>query len=512
MPYVNPDLFWHLSAGRRIAETGSVPRADWLSFTFSGASWVDFEWLTQLLWHGAFSAAGWWGLWALKAALFSIAGALLWKALGLYKLPLEAKAGWLLAWALALMPANDLRPENASLAGFGLLWWWVERERLEAARKPHPREIALFAAGFMLWANLHAGFAYGLLLLALAALAAEPERRPRLAAVLAAGFCGTLLNPWGLRLYPILVEHARAIGDLARVIKEWQPPTMKDPWLWPFWALFLGTFSIILERQTKGELPKLHALAICVFGLSAGRHVRTIPYFAAAAVPVAAAAFSSMNWKARRAAGWAGLAALFVYAGLRVVPEVGAKPFRPTHVPQGVADFLEAEEAVLGGKKMAHPMEWGGYLGYRFGTRFPIFADGRYLFHGIVRDSLEATAEPELYRKFVDELGADVVLLKRSRDVVYTEAPTKEGRKLVLFRPSWLFFVPRPDWALVYYDEQGMVFIRRTKAPKDWLASHEYTLYRPGDAEAAKWMIKDGNAKAETLVLEKLRFEAARGR
>ncbi|MBI5210537.1 MAG: hypothetical protein HY927_11255, partial [Elusimicrobia bacterium] len=32
-PVVNPDLYWHLSAGRLMAETLSVPRADWLSHT-----------------------------------------------------------------------------------------------------------------------------------------------------------------------------------------------------------------------------------------------------------------------------------------------------------------------------------------------------------------------------------------------------------------------------------------------------------------------------------------------
>jgi len=197
---------------------------------------------------------------------------------------------------------------------------------------------------------------------------------------------------------------------------------------------------------------------------------------------------------------------------LRVVPQVGAKPFVPKYVPRGVADFLEAEEAVMGGRKTAHPMEWGGYLGWRFGTRFPIFADGRYLFHGVVRDSLESLSEPVRYRKFIDGLGADVVLLKRDRELVYTEAPVKEGRTLALFRPAWLFFVPKTDWALVYFDEQALAFIRRTKAPPAWLKEREYTLYRPGDAEAAKWLIKDGNAQASVLAAEKLRHEGPRGR
>ena len=57
LPFANPDLFWHLNAARRIVETGAIPRADWLSYTRAGAPWVDFEWLSQLLWLGAFRGA-----------------------------------------------------------------------------------------------------------------------------------------------------------------------------------------------------------------------------------------------------------------------------------------------------------------------------------------------------------------------------------------------------------------------------------------------------------------------
>ena len=92
LPFANPDLFWHLSAARRILELGRIPAADWLSYTRAGAPWIDFEWLTQLAWLAAYSAAGWWGLWAVKVALFSAAAVLVWRALEHYKLPPEAKS------------------------------------------------------------------------------------------------------------------------------------------------------------------------------------------------------------------------------------------------------------------------------------------------------------------------------------------------------------------------------------------------------------------------------------
>ena len=42
-PVRDPDLWWHLSAGRFLRETLAIPRADWLSHTMAGKPWVDFE-------------------------------------------------------------------------------------------------------------------------------------------------------------------------------------------------------------------------------------------------------------------------------------------------------------------------------------------------------------------------------------------------------------------------------------------------------------------------------------
>ncbi|MBI4348986.1 MAG: hypothetical protein HY553_19265 [Elusimicrobia bacterium] len=509
LPYVNPDLFWHLSAARRIVETGAIPRADWLTYTRAGAPWVDFEWLAQLSWLAVQTLGGWWGLWALKVALFIGAAAVLWRTLSLHKLGLEAKAGWLLAWALALLPANDLRPEGYSLLLFSALWWRLESDRLGPARRLERRELALAAGYFLLWANLHAGFAYGLVLLALSAACAEGPRRVRLAALAAAAFAGTLVNPAGWRLYAVLVEHARDVTQLTHLIREWQAPTMKDPWLWPFWGLFLLSFSAILERQWKGELPREHALAVCLFGLSAGRHVRTAPYFAAVAVPVVAAALAALDRRHARLAARAAVASLLVYCGVRVAPRLGLTPFLPRYVPVALTGFLESEGAALGGLKIVHPVEWGGFLAWRLGPRFPVYADGRYLFHDLVKASSEALEDPDRFRAFVDGLGADVVLLKRSEATVWTQAAMKDHKQLALIRPAWLFFVPKPDWALVHFDDAGMVFVRRKRAPADWLKRTEYTIHRPGDEEAARWLIKQGVAQAAVLAAEKSRHEAS---
>lgn len=509
LPFSNPDLYWHLSAGARILAERAVPTQDWLSFTRAGAPWVDFEWLAQVLWQLALRAGGWWGLLLLKAGCLAAAGWALWKTLELYGRPPASRAAWLLAWALALLPANDLRPENFSIALFGLEWWWLERDRLGGPRRLGTPELVLAAAAFMLWANLHAGFAYGLGLLALAAVTAEPERRLRLAAVLGAAVAGTLANPAGYRLYPVLMEHARGLGELSVLIREWQPPTLRDPWLWPFWALLFTAFGAILRRQLRLNLPRLHLLAVCLLGISAARHVRTAPYFAAVAVPAAAVAFAEWHARWRRGAAYAAVAGLLLFWGARVAPQLRAEPVIPRYAPEGVARFLSANAELFGSRRMFNPSDWGGFLAWRLGPGFPVFADGRYLFHPLMRRVAEAREKPGSFGALLDEHGVDLLVLKNDPGRVVMEARTKDHKRVVLSRPAYLFYAPRTVWALVFWDRDGMVFVRRSRIPESWLKANEYALWRPGDLEAAHLQIKEGLATRALLDAERARLERA---
>ena len=43
LPVVNPDIYWHLSAGKYTVAHLAPPRADFLSWPLHGQEWVDFE-------------------------------------------------------------------------------------------------------------------------------------------------------------------------------------------------------------------------------------------------------------------------------------------------------------------------------------------------------------------------------------------------------------------------------------------------------------------------------------
>lgn len=56
--YLDPDLGWHLKFGQEILETRDVPRIEHVNFPLEGKSWVDHEWLINLVSYLIYSNLG----------------------------------------------------------------------------------------------------------------------------------------------------------------------------------------------------------------------------------------------------------------------------------------------------------------------------------------------------------------------------------------------------------------------------------------------------------------------
>jgi hypothetical protein len=510
LPLSNPDVFWHLSAARWMLAHGAVPRVDWLSWTMSGAPWADFEWLSQLVFQGFHALGGMRGLWVLKFLQLSCAAALLWPILGLYGAAPAARGLGIFLWALGLTTANDLRPEGFSLVFFLALWLLLERRRLRGPSRGPRAEILGCAAFFAFWANLHAGFPYGLLLLALHAAGDARRRRSwTLGYCLLAAAAGALLNPYGTRVYGVLLEHAGAREALSSYIREWQGSSVETPWLWPFWALLAGSFAAALARFLKDRaLPFEHLAALLLFALAASGHARMTVYSVTVAIPIAAAAlggFAGSRWlRPALAAVWA--SGVLFFAVKLAPPLSRPRAFLPDYVPVGLGRFLDAERAPLGRLRLVNPWHWGGYIGWRLAPDYPIFVDGRYIFHERLAPMYAANRSPELYRAWLDGLGAQLVILERTSQLVPMPVTLKDGTKTQLWRPFYLFYLPKRDWALVYWDARASAFVRRAAVRPAWLKEREFSLFRPDDLIAAARMLAEGHATRAALAGEVERF------
>lgn len=519
MPVLNPDLYWHLSAGKYIVQHLRLPSADFLSWTEPGAPWTDFEWLAQIIYYAAWSLAGKAGFFALKFAVLAATFPVFYATLSLNGLKRAAFFA-LPAWALALMANSDLRPENFSVLFFSVLLWRLEAARLSAKAWPaSPAAFARLTVFFALWANLHAGFAYGLLLLGFyaaggwadrklwPAAGADPGWRPALAVGAAAA--GSLLNPWGFKLYSILLQHAAQSGSMARYLAEWAPPSLANPWHWPFMAFFLVSFLLLLRRFVKERsLPLAHLATLGWLAFEASRHTRHIVFFSmAAAVFSFDAAARLWGPSALRRWGRFGFGLALVYLSLLVWPRYFAFKVNLGEEAAGAASYLKANARELGGRRLYNPWTWGGYLGWALNPDYMVFTDGRYIFHKYLEPVSAAMADQDTWEKFAVERGFELVVFRRDYQLLPFEQAGPKGARTTVPRPSYLLFMPEEKWALVYWDAFSVLFARRGKS-----LPAEFKIVRPDDLESVKLALCSGDIKKKAAEAElELYYAAAAG-
>jgi len=140
---------------------------------------------------------------------------------------------------------------------------------------------------FVLWANLHAGFAMGLALLIAAVVAAFVQDRERLWTRLgwtAVSGLATLVTPFGLENWR---QIAASIGrSYANVIQEWQPTALPPQHL-AFWGLaaVLAVMAVRRWKSLEDPADRVLLVAAIVACPLAMRSLRNVPTFMMIAAP-----------------------------------------------------------------------------------------------------------------------------------------------------------------------------------------------------------------------------------
>jgi hypothetical protein len=225
----DPDTQWHVVVGRMIMEAGRVPVMDQLSHTFAGHPWIAKEWLSQVIMHGAYALGGWHALATLAIACtaFCIAVAA-WSILDRTGNVLIGLMAAVLIF-ITLQSTIIARPHIITLPIMVL--WTLVLSTAAARGRAHPPWAAL---GLMvLWANLHAAFMLGFIILGALALDALLRAAPadRLRTVVGWGSFGVLavvasmLNPYGWSSI-LLTFHMAGANEGVPLIDEWTPIAM----------------------------------------------------------------------------------------------------------------------------------------------------------------------------------------------------------------------------------------------------------------------------------------------
>ncbi len=201
----DPDLGWHLRAGELITKSG-IPKQDPFSFTMPDFSWVNHEWLADVILYRVHDLGGV----ALTAALYGV----LWTL----ALALALRKRWWYGFSLGIlgtMPMAGPRPLVWTAIGICLTELVIEKH----LSSPKTGWLRVMPVIFLAWANLHGGFALGLALMGVHAVF---KRDVRIIIFLFLSALLTLINPYGIEIY---TEIFRTVLDnrLGSRIMEWFP-------------------------------------------------------------------------------------------------------------------------------------------------------------------------------------------------------------------------------------------------------------------------------------------------
>lgn len=374
------DLWSRLAQGSSVWYTGKLMAKDMFSFTPTFARYVDHEWGSGLIFFSLLKLFG-----PASLLFFKIAAALgtIYFALAAGRL-LKVSRTSLLAlgifstWAIFPGFIPVVRCHTITYLFFGISLFLLELIR-SGRRWPGAVLVAMCA----LWANLHSGFALGLVTIAVYTLYAFLSKRKTLimASILAASILATLINPYGIELWKYLL---RVITHIPRNVSEWlpMPLTGLDSFL-GFRVLFLLAVIVIAAgwerlKNKKECLPGLIILALTAYMTFRSR--RHAPLFGIACAAFLGTYVDSAFRLKDSARSLMALGALYILMAFLAVTFI--LPRTPFMVLSPVGFYPVREVDILTQSRskgnLLVPLRWGNYAMWRLYPRIKVSISGRY--------------------------------------------------------------------------------------------------------------------------------------
>jgi len=461
------DTWWHLAAGRAIVTTGRIPLADEFSHTVRGKPWTDVQWLAQWGMYQVYLLGG-------DAALAVLVAVLVVTAFAFVYLRMEGSP-FLRAFVIVITATTSSviwspRPQMLSFALLAVtgyvvhVWKWRRVNWLWT--------LPLL---FALWANVHGGYALGLMLIGCAIAGEALNRLTRrddsvltwrqIGILTGSGIlCGLalLVSPYTFGTW-LLPFRTVSIKTLQGLIQEWASPDFhnlyEQPMLWLLFAL-LALVGLSGRRWDWSDL-----ITVVVFGYSAFLARRNIAPLALVIAPVLtrqaqpiiesfaqvrlpALARRDLNPALASVLNWLILiliaAAALIKCGLALSPQMISRAQRQAAPVRAVEWIRENRPA----GPMYNSYNWGGYLVWAL-PEMPVFVDGR----------------TDVYDEFLSEY-VQVMFIRPGWQQVLDRYNV---RLAVMERDNLLamMLATQPEWRLAYSDDQAVIYTREgsTRTP-----------------------------------------------
>lgn len=451
------DVWWHLKVGDWIVQHFAVPHTGILSRTAANRPWVAYSWGYEVLLSFAYRWFGLVGIGIFGVLLtLAVAYSIFWMALRLsgrfwWSCLLAAATGS--AFLYNLMP----RPVFFSMTLFTVVLTLL----LEANRTGRVQLLYWLPLLFVVWANLHIQFIYGLFLVGLFAgvniaqrlvahwrIAPDILLAPTLPAATLAAIFGTCvvascIGPYSYHLFPVVFEYSKAKVPYT-IIRELQPINFRAGSHY-MQLLLTGAGFFALGRSKKIDPFKLVLLTIAT--VVAYRTMRDSWFIC---IPAAAtmADFPTDEAVCDREESWAERVGLAAFVALALVLFARNTDFNQSGLDTAISSMYPVK-AVNFLRRNPPPgplynnLNWGGFLTW-YMPDYPVAIDGRNDLYGDELDRLfyesENGAPSYGSDPYLNEAG--VVLLERGL-------------------PLANLLISDPRFSLVYQDRLAALFVKR---------------------------------------------------
>jgi len=458
---VDNDLWIHLKTGDWIVEHHAFPHTGILSGTAADRPWMAYSWFAEVLlslFHAWFQLVG--------IAVFGLLLTLS-VACGVFWMVHTLSGSFWKASVLTIACCTGFlfnvypRPVFFSMLLFAVSLTLL----LEARRTGRPQLLYWLPPIFLLWANAHIQFIYGVFLIGLFVTISVAQRwtshwrfadflqpPPQLSAatlfvILGACLVATCIGPYSYHLYSVVFDYATARFPYTYV-REFQSVTFRS--YRDFVELLLTGFAFFaLGRQKKLDPFLLVLLAIVsVIGFRTQRDAWFVCIPAAACIALVSAGANRERNLPEVSAIWE-KAALAATLTLLIVVYTHAVDFNTPNLRSAIDEVFPVRAVnFLRDHPQQGPLyntyDWGGFIAW-YMPEHPVAIDGR----------------TDLYGDDIDTR----FMLTANGDASYVDDPyLKESNLFLLPRQSILARLLAADSRvnLIYQDSLAVVFVRRS--------------------------------------------------
>ncbi|GAB4485744.1 MAG: hypothetical protein OHK006_12440 [Thermodesulfovibrionales bacterium] len=515
-PLTDPDMPWHLKTGEYILAQGKIPETDPFSFDrdqlpFIGHFVLSQYWLAQVLFYAVYKYLGPPGLMIAAAAIFTLIFLSLYagiRRIGLYaSLAVLGSAG-----VFILGDFIAVRPQVLTFLFTAAVLFLVE----SYSERGDKRFIIPIPFLMLLWANMHGGFIFGIMLLGIYLVSSFvstalntrrgnllQEQMPRACLPAFAGIVGlsyalSLLNPNGYHAFSYsFAIHSKPVFEMIREYKsplsilKQSPPLM----IYCYWASipFVAVLSLVFirDRLLTPLMLVLFSLGLSFMGL---RYISLFSIVLIAMLrhvplPSAPALTDRITSTINAVLAVVLLVLVIVTAGKFSAPDF----FR---LSPGVAYPVQAADFLLQNNirgNVFSSYNKSAYLIFRLFPASKIYADSRIISEQRLAtlcaisgtfdpmksrlDALNALLPPGIKKMvipgdspseappFTMPDGDWKSLLDRIQaDIIVHEAVNYVTGDIY---PLTLKIIPDKDWVLIYLDGSTMIFVRNSDKNKD---------------------------------------------